>query len=146
MLDFNLMKWYISATLLITLISLIGLGIIVFQFDPDTAPINIRVLFFFSFFLALWGLGTLMALLLSLLLKKGLEGISRRYLHIKAAEFSAFFRRGLLFASGVLGIIFLRWWKGPDSFFPGIAILLLVMIEMWSIQRSRTKTSTDKLS
>ena len=42
----------------ITTLSLIGVGFIIFTFDPFEAPINIKVLFLAASFLALTGIGT----------------------------------------------------------------------------------------
>ncbi|MDP2648017.1 MAG: hypothetical protein Q8P35_02150 [Candidatus Yanofskybacteria bacterium] len=140
------MKWYLAATLSMTLVSLVGLGIIVFRFDPDQATNFIKVLFFLSLFLALWGLGSLMFSLLGILLRRGFQGIIKHYWKIRAADFSVFFRRGFLLSVGIFAYIFLRWWKGPDSLFPGIVILILVMVEIWSLHHSRLKDSVEDFS
>lgn len=140
------MKWYLTVTLSMTLISLVGLGIIVFQFDPDQATNLTKVLFLLSLFLALWGLGTLLFSLLGILLRRGFQGIIKHYWKIRAADFSVFFRRGFLLSVGIFASIFLRLWKGPDSLFPGIVILLLIMVEVWSLHHSRIKDSVEDFS
>ena len=53
------MKWYVLVIFLVTGLSIVGLLVISLNLDPYKSNIQIKYLFFTSFFLVLWGLGTL---------------------------------------------------------------------------------------
>ena len=53
------MKWYVLVIFLVIGLSIAGLLIISFNLDPYKVNNQIKYLFFISFFMALWGFGTL---------------------------------------------------------------------------------------
>lgn len=54
------MRWYFLVILLVTILSVAGLLMIAFRFDPFGTNASVKALFLGSFFIALWGVGTLL--------------------------------------------------------------------------------------
>jgi uncharacterized membrane protein YidH (DUF202 family) len=64
------MKWHVFAMLVSVAISLIGLGMIATQTDPYSTTATVRLLFFASLLILLWGLTSLTALYIKYRLTK----------------------------------------------------------------------------
>lgn len=52
------MKWHVFAMLVSAVVAFIGLAIITTQTEPETAPVVIKVLFFITLFVAIWGVSS----------------------------------------------------------------------------------------
>gem|GEM_PF-7065118 len=53
------MKWYVLVIFLVTGLSIVGFLIIFFNLNPYQSGVQVKYLFFTSFFMALWGIATL---------------------------------------------------------------------------------------
>ena len=90
------MKWYVSVIFLVTGLSIVGLLTIFFRFDPYKATDLIKYLFFTSFFIALWGLVTLV--------------LNRFKFRVDWPDFYRSFRIGLIISLVILGTYVLTFY------------------------------------
>jgi hypothetical protein len=111
MLRFILMKWYFSIVL-ITVLSVIGLAILVVNFDPFTASRLIKILFFSSLFLAAWGMAALIFTLFTVL-----KHHSDLYVPL---------RRGFLVATALVGFVVLARMGKFDLW----AVMIIIFVEI----------------
>ena len=96
------MKWQIYGVWVSLLVSLVGLGLIVWKIEPQTASLQIKALFFIAIFILVWSAAT--AIIFSV---KNLP--MRHRASAKSVYDSVFYDSFLagLFVSIVLGIIIL---------------------------------------
>ena len=86
------MKWYTLVIFLVTGLSVVGLLIVSFNLDPYQSGIQVKLLFFASLFMVLWGFGTL--------------ALNRFKLKTDWPDFYKLFRMGFVISLAICLVIF----------------------------------------
>ena len=106
------MKFYVVALLIAGTISILSLSAIIVRFDPDTANLGIKTLFWGSLFITLGSWGSLL------------------FFYVLRQKFHPSIRRGLFLALAILAMILAFRYKFLEGWSLAVIPAIIIVIEI----------------